>query len=121
MSRSEIVGTSLRAAAKIVSKFSRLVARSSLSSCSLAVGPTMQVPSTVGMTRIPLDWAPGTGKITLPGRPRALRSRRNSSPLRGTILKLSAPNSRETSSAYSPAALITVRAWRRSPVSESRV
>ena len=104
MSLSEIAGTSRRAALKIVVNCSLVVARSSLSSCSIAVGPTMHVPSTVGITRIPLETALGTGKITLPGSPAAFRSSRNSSPLRGRIRKRSAEKIRDTSSAYRPAA-----------------
>lgn len=71
----------------------------------------MVVPSTVGITSIPLLTLLGTGKMTRCVKADAFRSRRNSSPLRGMMSYSSAPKMRLISSAYSPAALTTQPAW----------
>lgn len=57
---------------------SLVVDLSSLSSISSAVGPTIIVPSTVGITRAPFDLPVGSGKIMRFTMPSRSLSRRNS-------------------------------------------
>ena len=120
MSVRETAGTMRMARSKMRSMLWSVVSVSALSSIPSAVGPSITVPSTVGMTRMPFEFGVGVGKSTRRGRPEALRSSRISSPLRGRMRKDSAPNRRETSSARSPAALTTRRAVTSSAAADAR-
>ncbi len=118
MSRRAMDGTMRPASSRMRSRFSGVVATSSLSSTSSAVGPIIVVPSTVGMTSTPFDERAGTGNTTCVGQPAAPRSRMYSSPLRAVRRNSPAPHARETSSARRPAAFTTHRASRASPARE---
>ena len=63
------------------------------------------------MTRMPLDCGVGQGKMMRLTRPLSRLSSTYSSPLRGRMRKLPAPAMRAISSANTPAALTTKRAW----------
>ncbi len=89
---------------------SAVEARSSLSSTSSAVGPSITFPKTVGAISTPFVVAVGTGSRMCETSGRLSLSKTISSPRRGVIVNPPSPAMRWTSSEYRPAALTTQRA-----------
>ena len=85
-SRVESDGTDLRAVLKTPFVPSAVVEQSSFSSISTALGPTSRLPSTVGVTRMPLPSLLGTVKIVAEQVFPSALSRIMYSPRRGTML-----------------------------------
>ena len=102
-------GMSVRHSARTAAIVSASVPRSSLSSMSSAVGPSITEPCAVGMTITP--WVRSFGMPVSTNGTRAPKSRSSSShwPRRGPTVKSSVPSSRDTWSAPRPAELTTNR------------
>ena len=106
-----------RAPAFAFSRPSYVVALSSLSGMSSAVGPTITVPSTVGETRMPLPIFDGTWNIVAEKLPSSSRSSMRYSPRRAWMLYFVALTRLLSSSEWMPAQLISVFAVNTRPSS----
>ena len=114
-------GYVLRAPAFTFSSPSYVVALSSLSEMSSAVGPTITVPSTVGETRMPLPIFVGTWNIVALNVPSSSLSSIRYSPRRAWMLYLVALTMLLSSSEWMPAQFTTARARNSRPSSHLTV
>ena len=108
-----------RAPALTFSRPAYVVALSSLSPMSSAVGPTITVPSTVGETRMPLPIFEGTWNIVAANVPSSSLSSIRYSPRRASMLYFVALTRLFSSSEWMPAALTTAFASNARPSAQA--